>query len=298
MLKNIKSVVSIILIALISSVKVLSDFIQVGASSDFFNAEYWQTTIRDNLLLVIVLFLASSVRKDKAKAKNAEYTELRKALSEAFLSLKSKKLIKRFEQYIDEDNLSAKLTAYKYLLNTKLDRIKARITALEIKYNSKLVAKGQAPIAEPNTEKLARLRLKKEGLEDKIENAEDCIMYVKRVRYIKVSYAEIFSEEEAKDRNTRDLRFHETAHKVFVLGKKALLMLVIGFLVTANVEEVIVNWTAYSALKICYDLFCIMLSVYLGILDGDKFVSGEMCDTLRRRINYLNGFIEKNKKEE
>ena len=105
MLKNVKSVVSIILIALISSVKILSDFIQVGASSDFFNAEYWQTTIRDNLLLVIVLFLASSVRKDKAKAKNAEYTELRKALSEAFLSLKSKKLIKRFEQYIDEDNL-------------------------------------------------------------------------------------------------------------------------------------------------------------------------------------------------
>lgn len=47
----------------------------------------------------------------------------------------------------------------------------------------------------------------------------------------------------------------------------------------ARITETVLNWV-------------LPLALYTGISDADKFVATEMCDALRRRINYVQGFTE------
>ena len=295
-MKYLKTAITITLLALTSFVKVFLDILQYDVAFHELSSAYWITTIRDNMLLLVVLYLASSLQKDKCKATNKTYQELRTAISDGFISLKNNNGIECFKTFIVEDNRLTKLSVYKTKLNRKIAKIEDKIKRKENKINAKRVAKKLSPIAEPITKRLATLRLKLTAKKDLRTDAETVIEYVK-VRYKKVSYDVLFGEEENKAREERDFQFHEMLHNVFILGKKAVLVLVISAFSILQFSNVAVNLSAYTIFRISYSLFSLSLSVYLGVTDGDKFVRGQMCDVLRRRIRYIQGFIEKNQKK-
>lgn len=294
-MKYLKTTITITLLVLTSFVKVFLDILQYDVQFHELSNAYWIATIRDNVLLLVVLYLASSLQKDKTKATYKVYTELRTAITTGFISLKNSNAIERFKAFIIADNRMAKLAAYKAKLNRKIARIKDAISRKENRINAKRVSKGLEPIEEPKTERLVRLRLKLEAKEGLLADAETVIEYV-RVRYKKVSYDVLFGEEETKAREDRDLQFHEMLHNVFILGKKAVLVLLISAFSVLQFQNVGVNFSAYTIFRVSYSLFSLALSVYLGVTDGDKFVRGQMCDVLRRRIRYIQGFIETKQK--
>lgn len=200
--------------------------------------------------------------------------------------------IELFKSFIITDNRRAKLETYKLKLNRKIDRLENKIKKGENKVNAKRIAKGLEAFAEPNTKRLVELRLHLTAKREQLENAERVIEYVK-IRYKEISYSVLFGEEESRAREERDLMFHELLHNVFILGKKAVIVLLIATFSMLQFQNVAVNFSAYTIFRISYSLFSLVLSIYLGVSDGDKFVRGQMCDVLRRRINYVQGFIEK-----
>lgn len=294
-MKYLKTAITITLLALTSFVKVFLDILQYDVQFHELSSAYWITTLRDNMLLLVVLYLASSLQKDKTKATYNIYTELRTAISEGFISLKNAGGIERFKAFIIADNRMAKLAAYKTKLNRKIAKIESKIKRKETKINARRVAKGLEPIVEPKSKRLVELRLILDEKVNLLADAEKVIEYVK-IRYKKVSYDVLFGEEETKAREERDFLFHEMLHNVFILGKKAVLVLLISAFSILQFQNVAVNFSAYTIFRVSYSLFSLALSVYLGVTDGDKFVRGQMCDVLRRRIRYIQGFIEKNQK--
>ena len=294
-MKYLKTAITIVLLALTSFVKVFLDILQYDVEFQELTAAYWFTTVRDNILLITVLYLASSLQKDKSKATNTVYKELRTAITEGFISLKNSCGIERFKAFIVDDNQQAKLVAYKTKLQRKIARIKDKIYRKENKINAKRVAKGLPPIEDPQTNRLAELRLNLRTKEDMLADAENVIEYVK-VRYRKVSYDVLFGEEEGRAKDERDFHFHELLHNIFILGEKAVLVLIISAFSVLQFKNVAVSLSPYTIFRISYSLFSLALSVYIGVADGDRFVRGQMCDVLRRRINYVQGFIEKNQK--
>ena len=294
-MKYLKTAITVALLALTSFVKVFLDIIQYDVAFQALTTAYWITTIRDNMLLLVVLYLASSLQKDKSKVTNKVYKELRDAITDGFISLKKSCGIERFKAFIAADNRVAKLDAYKAKLNRKISRIEYKIKTKENKINAKRVSKKLQPLETPSTERLEYLRLKKSVYVDMLTEADKVIEFV-NVRYRKVSYDVLFGEEETKAREERDFLFHEILHNVFILGKKAVLVLLISAFSILQFQNVAVNFSAYTIFRVSYSLFSLALSVYLGVTDGDKFVRGQMCDVLRRRIRYIQGFIEKNQK--
>lgn len=294
-MKYLKTAITVALLALTSFVKVFLDIIQYDVAFQALTTAYWITTIRDNMLLLVVLYLASSLQKDKSKVTNKVYKELRAAITDGFISLKNSCGIERFKAFIAADNRVAKLDAYKAKLNRKISRIEYKIKTKENKINAKRVSKKLQPLETPSTERLEYLRLKKSVYKDMLTGADKVIEFV-NVRYRKVSYDVLFGEEETKAREERDFQFHEMLHNVFILGKKAVLVLLISAFSILQFQDVALEFSVYTIFRISYSLFSLALSVYLGVSDGDKFVRGQMCDVLRRRINYVQGFIEKNQK--
>ena len=295
-MKSFKTAITIILLSLVAFVKVFLDILQYDAEIQELGASYWIVTIRDNTLLLIALYLAASLQKDKTKATDKTYTTLRATITSAYLSIKENNLIERFKAYIETDNMESKKAVYKLKLWRKSEKLKEKIKNRENKINAKRVAKGWLPFDEPKTKKLERLRYKLAGINERIENADKMINYVKRVRYTKVSYAILFGEEESRAIDENDFLFHESRHNLFILGKKAILVLLIGAFSIVQFYNVFVDFSPYTIYRMGYSFFSLALSVYLGVADGAKFVRGQMCDVLRRRINYAQGFIERNQK--
>lgn len=295
-MKYLKTAITIVLLALVSFVKVFMDMMQYDVAFQELSTAYWLATVRDNVLLLLVLYLSSSLQKDRMKEHYETYKELRKAISDAYFSLKEANAIEKFKRFIESDNAERKLAAYKLRLNRKIERLKSKIKKKENRFNAKRVAKGLTPIEEPITQRLAKFRLQLTAKKDLLENAENVIDYVKRVRYQKVSYAILFGEEENRSFDERDFFFHETRHNLFILGKKAAIVLMISAFSMLQFKNITIDFSPYTIFRISYSLFSLVLSVYLGLSDGNKFVRGQMCDVLRRRINYVQGFIEKNQK--
>lgn len=294
-MRYLKTAITVTLLALTSFVKVFLDIIQYDVAFQALTTAYWITTIRDNMLLLVVLYLASSLQKDKSKVTNKVYKELRDAITNGFISLKNSCGIERFKAFIAADNRVAKMDAYKAKLNRKISRIEYKIKTKENKINAKRLSKKLQPLETPSTERLEYLRLKKSVYKDMLTDADKVIEFV-NVRYRKVSYDVLFGEEETKAREERDFQFHEMLHNVFILSKKAVLVLLISAFSILQFQDVALEFSVYTIFRISYSLFSLALSVYLGVSDGDKFVRGQMCDVLRRRLNYVQGFIEKNQK--
>ena len=142
-----------------------------------------------------------------------------------------------------------------------------------------------------NTWRLVHLRAKEKALDVKIDKAEKNIEYV-RVRYLKVSYSAIFGESERAKGSERDMSYHTAAHNVGVVLKKVLFIGVFGFVATLDFTFSVAEVSVYFIYKTCMRLYQIGMALYTGISDADKFVATEMCDALRRRINYVQGFTE------
>lgn len=228
---------------------------------------------------------------DKLKDTHEVFTELQTALRASYAEMNRLSLLTAFQTYIETDNRRAKLEAYKEKLNRKIERIRDRIQRRETRYNAFRVWRKKEPLEEVNTWRLVHLRAKEKALDVKIDKAEKNIEYV-RVRYLKVSYSAIFGESERAKGSERDMSYHTAAHNVGVVLKKVLFIGVFGFVATLDFTFSVAEVSVYFIYKTCMRLYQIGMALYTGISDADKFVSTDMCDALRRRINYVQGFTE------
>ena len=291
MSKSIKTVIMFLMVALISVTTIVSDLIKFGATSSVFNTAYWSNALLTNASAIIIIFLSNSIRKDKLKDTHEVFTELQTALRASYAEMNRLSLLTAFQTYIETDNRRAKLEAYKEKLNRKAERVRDKIQRRETRYNAFRVWRKKEPLEEVNTWRLVHLRAKEKALQVKIDKAEKNIEYV-RVRYLKVSYSAIFGESERAKGSERDMSYHTAAHNVGVVLKKVLFIGVFGFVATLDFTFSVAEVSVYFIYKTCMRLYQIGMALYTGISDADKFVATEMCDALRRRINYVQGFTE------
>lgn len=296
-MKHLKTIILCGIIILISACSLLSDMLMFNPSVAALNPGYWLNAILVNVLTVTIIFLSSSLRKDKLTATHEVYTELHRALLTAYKDINEKSLETTFRAYIDEDNRAAKLKSYKEKLSGKLGRTRDKIKRMETRYNTWRVWRKQDPTAEPRTWRLVSLRAKAAGLEKKLETAEGNIEYI-RVRYRKVSYSSIFGESGKAGGDERDMSYHTAVHDALIVAKKASLVVAIGFVSMLNMGDPQLTFTIYTAYKMGMKLFQIGMALYTGISDADKFVAGDMCNALRRRINYVQAFSEAERRKE
>ena len=90
----------------------------------------------------------------------------------------------------------------------------------------------------------------------------------------------------------RDMSYHTAAHNVGIIAKKVLFIFIFGFVATLDFTFSMAELSVYFIYKTCMRLYQIGMALYTGISDADKFVATDMCDALRRRIGYVQGFTE------
>ncbi len=291
MSKSIKTVILFLMVVLVSVTTIVSDLIKFGVTSSMFNAAYWSNALLTNASAVIIIFLSNSIRKNRLMDTHKVFVELQTALRTNYAEINRLSLQTAFKSYIESDNRAAKLTTYKKKLSRKLGRITDKISRAEMRYNARQVWRKREPEQEPRTWRLVRLRAKRDALNAKIGAAEKNIEYI-RIRYLKVSYSSIFGESERASGSERDMSYHTAAHNVGIVAKKVLFIFVFGFVATLDFTYSMAELSVYFIYKTCMRLYQIGMALYTGISDADKFVSTDMCDALRRRISYVQGFTE------
>lgn len=294
-MKKIKTLLLALAIVLVSAISILSDLIKFGITSDLFDTGYWVRTATVNASAVIIIFLANSIHKDKVMETNKTFTERKRALELAYADLTRQGLTEAFQRYIDADNDFEKLRVYRLSLSRKLERVKAKISSKETRFNAVRVWRRKPPENEPKTLALVYLRLKRQSLEQRQLNAENEYKYV-RVRYTRVRYSDIFSESERNRESERDMFFHTGVHNVGIVVKKAILVLVFGVVSTLGVSEMSANFSLFTVYQMCMKVFTLVLALYTGFSDAEQFVGGKMCDTLARRLKYVRRFCENKSK--
>ena len=296
-MKRIKTFILALMLVLVSVISILTDVLNFSITGNLLDAGYWLRAIILNTSAVIVLFLANSIRKDKVKDTHPVYNERKTALRAAYKALGENNLSDEFKKYIDEDNQKEKLRVYTNKLCAKIQRVKNAISRAEHNYNAFRLFRKKAPVDAPKTLHLILLRFKKERLEERYNNAEKYIKYIK-VRYLKISYTALFGESEKMSATERDIYFRTAEHNVGIVFKKALFVIIIGSLSLMQIGELIQNFSLFTVYQMCMRIFTIALSMYTGVADADYFVGQHMSDVLLRRLSYVQDFVDSKKIKE
>ena len=289
--RQLKSWIMIVLTVLVSAFSVLSDWLIFGADKQMFTFWYWLNLLMTNATAVLIIFLSNSARKDTQMQRNERFVTLSTSLFELFKELNFKNLRTRFEVYINEDNDKAKYVEYETVLNRKIDKIKRKIERLESNYNIKQLKKNKSVINLPKTNRLIKERAKLSLWEKRLANINKDVKYAK-VKYIRVTYQSIFGTSENRLRESRDMSYHTAEHNIGILVKKVVIVFAVGFSASLGFAFSPVTLSVEFFYKMSVRLFQIGMALFTGISDADKFVAGEMCDTLTNRISYVQSFKE------
>lgn len=289
--RRIKLWLMCILTLLVSVFSVLSDLIKFEGNVEVFTPWFWLNLILTNVSAVVIIFLSNSTEKDIQMLKNEKFTTLSTTLFELFKELNTRNLRTAFTSYIDKDNAREKREVYLAQLNRKISRCEQMIDKLESRYNMWRLFFKKPVVEKPRTLRLLIWRNRLQFWQTRLETAEKDVKYV-NVRYLHVTEHSIFGTSDEKSRAARDMSYHTTEHNIEILVKKLLLIFVFGFAASLGFVFNPVVWSVEFIYKMAIRLFQIGMALYTGISDADKFVEGDMCDALSRRIVYVQGFKE------
>lgn len=289
--RRIKLWLMCILTLLVSVFSVLSDLIKFEGNVEVFTPWFWLNLILTNVSAVVIIFLSNSTEKDIQMLKNEKFTTLSTTLFELFKELNTRNLRTAFTGYIDKDNAREKREVYLAQLNRKISRCEQMIGKLESRYNMWRLFFKKTVVEKPRTLRLLIWRNRLQFWQTRLETAEKDVKYV-NVRYLHVTEHSIFGASDEKSRAARDMSYHTTEHNIEILVKKLLLIFVFGFAASLGFVFNPVVWSVEFIYKMAIRLFQIGMALYTGISDADKFVEGDMCDALSRRIVYVQGFKE------
>ena len=289
--RKIKLWLMVVLTLLVSVFSVLSDLISFDGNIQKLTPLFWLNLLVTNTSAVVIIFLSNSTQKDVQMLKNERYTTLSNTLFSLFTELNTYNLRTAFRSYIDADNANEKKRVYVNRLHRKIAGCEKRIDTLESRYNMWRLFFGKKVIEHPKTLRLLFWRGRSAFWQHRLDTAETDVKYAS-VKYLKVTEHSIFGASDEKSRASRDMSYHATGHGFEILAKKLLLILVFGFSASLgfvfNPLVISVEFFYRTAIR----LFQIGMALYTGISDADKFVEGDMCDALSRRIVYVQGFKE------
>lgn len=289
--RRIKLWLMCILTLLVSVFSVLSDLIKFEGNVEVFTPWFWLNLILTNVSAVVIIFLSNSTEKDIQMLKNEKFTTLSTTLFVLFKELNTRNLRTAFTGYIDKDNAREKREVYLAQLNRKISRCEQMIDKLESRYNMWRLFFKKPVVEKPHTLRLLIWRNRLQFWQMRLETAEKDVKYV-NVRYLHVTENSIFGASDEKSRAARDMSYHTTEHNLEILVKKLLLIFVFGFAASLGFVFNPVVWSVEFIYKMAIRLFQIGMALYTGVSDADKFVEGDMCDALSRRIVYVQGFKE------
>ena len=289
--RRIKLWLMCILTLLVSVFSVLSDLIEVETNESVFTPWFWLNLVLTNLSAVVIIFLSNSTEKDVQMLKNERYTTLSTSLFSLFKDLNTRNLRTAFKEYIDADNAREKKDVYFSKLYGKISKCEQKIDKLESNYNMWRLFFKKPVVDKPRTLRLLIWRNRLEFWKGRLETADKDVKYV-NVRYLHVTEHSIFGASDEKSRAGRDMSYHTAEHNIEILVKKLLLIFVFGFAASLGFVFTPVVWSVEFIYKMAIRLFQIGMALYTGIADADKFVEGDMCDALSRRIAYVQGFKE------
>lgn len=289
--RRIKLWLMCILTLLVSVFSVLSDLIEVETNESVFTPWFWLNLVLTNLSAVVIIFLSNSTEKDVQMLKNERYMTLSTSLFSLFKDLNTRNLRTAFKEYIDADNAREKKDVYFSKLYGKISKCEQKIDKLESSYNMWRLFFKKPVVDKPRTLRLLIWRNRLEFWKGRLETAEKDVKYV-NIRYLHVTEHSIFGASDEKSRAGRDMSYHTAEHNIEILVKKLLLIFVFGFAASLGFVFTPVVWSVEFIYKMAIRLFQIGMALYTGIADADKFVEGDMCDALSRRIAYVQGFKE------
>ena len=289
--RRIKLWLMCILTLLVSVFSVLSDLIIFEGSAEIFTPWFWLNLVLTNISAVVIIFLSNSTQKDVQMVKNERYITLSNTLFSLFGELNNRNLRTAFKSYIEADNVREKTEVYVLRLHRKITGCEKKIDALESRYNMWRLFFGMNVIEHPKTLRLLFWRGRSAFWQHRLETAEKDVKYAS-VHYLKVTEHSIFGLSDEKHRSSRDMSYHAASHNFEILAKKLLLVFVFGFAASLGFAFNPVVWSVEFVYKMAIRLFQIGMALYTGISDADKFVEGDMCDALSRRIVYVQGFKE------
>lgn len=297
---RIKVVSLSILIFLVTVFSVLIDFINAKFLTEIFtNAAYWINVVSVQSAVMVLIFVARSLAKEKEMSANKLYATLQDALQNAYASINSCNLNGTFRDYIAQDNRARKLRTYKEHLSAKIAKYadKARKNEL-IKGRIETIARTKKKTAHGFRYNLCKKKItvaleKKLFWEEKLAHADEDIDFIK-IRFVKYSYSIIFNDSKDREAEEDDPATHESRDIIAILLTKGLGIFAFGVIATSY----IVFDTVFSigmVLKAVVKLLQIVLGLFMGAVAGQDFIRHKMCAKLTIRANYVKQFMEKQK---
>lgn len=288
---SIKISISILAIVCVSVFTVLSDLIAPDINKRVLSAGYWIEVGVINISVITVLFIVKSLKEDSEKKYNKKYLVLNHALDGAFRAINKNGAAENLKKYLDEDNKKAKRVAYEEKLQRKKGKIVEKIQSKEAKYNNKRLVKGLPIINSPKTKSLIRLRGKLNFVDERINNIDQEILFIK-VKYIKVTYNGIFGDREGSAVNDRDTSPHKTAFNLSILLKRAILIVAFSLIFLLSARRLDAEITVVFFFNIALRLFQVALGIYTGIDAGSEYVRVNLCDAFKQRIFLLQVYFD------
>lgn len=274
---NYRQFIMIAVLLFATAADILMDYVHAGFDPAIFSdPSYWVKLGLTCLSVVLVTLATRDFFREKELKDNQEVVETQKKIARAHADIMKYDLATRFEEYVEEINSERKRKAYRAFLQLKVS--KAKKDRDREKWQ-KLLDKADTDIeflpTRGNTIKLSRLY---------------------HIKFYRVRMATIFSQVEQNSGDDENIETNEQAHISNLIFRK--LFTLIAFSLTLSTLFFDQGTFAVAILINTFSkLFRTAMSIALGASDGQSFVRGTLLSKMKLRLDFIQKFIEKEKKE-
>lgn len=297
---KIKTLSLVLLVILVTAFSLLLDFISAEFSTSIFtDTAYWLNVASVQSAVLILIFMARALYKEKERNRCEQYQFLQKNLKAAYITLNERNLNGIFRDYIAEDNRARKLKKYLEKLKLHCTKYRDKIKRLDLRkrrIETRFKDKNKTPHGPYYGLILRRMKSAETELEfwgNKIDRAAEEVEFI-RVRHIKYSYSILFHDAKEREEEENDPYAHEDRDIAFLILTKGLSVFAFGIIATSFVVfDLSFSWgMIYKAIV---KLLQIVLGLYTGAVAGQDFIRRKMCAKLTTRFNYVKQFMEQRK---
>lgn len=275
---NYRQVFMLAVLLFATAADILIDYVHAGFNPSIFKEpSYWIMLSLTCLSVVLVTLSVRDFFREKELRENEEVVETQRQIDSAHAELIKHDLTTRFAEYVDEINAERKLKAYREFLQYKLSKIKK--DKRRIKWQKRL----------DNAEKDIEF-LPTRGNRIKVATAS-------HVRFNRVRITTIFSRVERSKGDDENMDTNEQSHINELIFKK--LFTLISFSVALSTLFFEQNTFAMAILINTFSkLFRTAMSISLGASDGQAFVRGALLSKMKLRLDFIQKFLEREKKQQ
>ncbi|MDE6401352.1 MAG: hypothetical protein K2L54_01930 [Clostridiales bacterium] len=274
---NYRQFIMIAVLLFATAADILMDYVHAGFDPAIFSdPSYWVKLGLTCLSVVLVTLATRDFFQERELKENQEVVETRRQIATAHAEIIKRDLATRFEEYVEEINAERKRKAYRAFLQLKVSKAKKdRDRDRWLKLLDTADADIEFLPTRGNTIKLSRLH---------------------HIKFYRVRMATIFSQVEQNSGDDENIETNEQAHISNLIFRK--LFTLIAFSLTLSTLFFDQGTFAVAILINTFSkLFRTAMSIALGASDGQSFVRGTLLSKMKLRLDFIQKFIEKEKKE-